>query len=233
MSERKKLLAYRICGLVLTILFASLPTIINAATPIPQLTDVDCFTEYNETFEWSDCEIILTFDSSLNDYSGHIDIAFYDINEKYISQRSFYLYNNNGETMTEEFTIFGNDIEYYDIVDAVIYKTNFSTPYIFYILAIFSFAFLISALLLSYKEYEYNGNTISIYAGFYHHTLKINNEIVDEHNTLIFFTPILLDSTINNDIIEVRISTMNRISLKINKKLVQPTTNKQQNKSQK
>ena len=81
MSERKKLLAYRICGLVLTILFASLPTIINAATPIPQLTDVDCFTEYNETFEWSDCEIILTFDSSLNDYSGHIDIAFYDINE--------------------------------------------------------------------------------------------------------------------------------------------------------
>ena len=232
MSERKKLLVYRICGLVLTILFFTLPNIINAAKPTPELINVECFTEYDETYGWTDCEVILTFNTSLNGYSGQIYIAFYDANEIYISQHSIYFYNKSQKTITETFTILDGDIEYYDVVDTVFYKDPSATPYIFYILAIFSFAFLISALLLSYKEYEYNGNKISVYAGFYHHTLKINNEIVDEHNTLIFITPISLDSIINDELVEAKISTMNRISLKINKKLIQPTEQKQQNNSQ-
>ena len=58
------------------------------------------------------------------------------------------------KTITETFTIFDGDIEYYDVVDTVFYKDTSATPYIFYILAIFSFAFATSSLICSKATFE-------------------------------------------------------------------------------
>lgn len=85
---------------------------------------------------------------------------------------------------------------------------------------IFIFSFFISSLSLSCKTYAYKDYKIIAYAGWFHHYIKVNGEIVDEHNTLISFVPITLSSTLDNgEKIFARISTFNSISLKINDKL--------------
>lgn len=92
------------------------------------------------------------------------------------------------------------------------------------IIAIFTF---IVSLTLSYKEinyYDKNSSTykkISVYAGFFHHWLKLDDKLVDKYDTLFFVTPIKLHTTIENNVkIEATISTMNRITLKINNEIV-------------
>ena len=84
----------------------------------------------------------------------------------------------------------------------------------------FVIAFLITAFLISYKEYNYDGNIISVYSGWYHHTLRINGELYDEHNTLFNYTPIILSTIFGEDIIEAKISLTNRIAVKVNNKLI-------------
>lgn len=80
--------------------------------------------------------------------------------------------------------------------------------------------FFIASLLLSYKDYEYNGNNIVVYAGWYHHYIKVNGNKIDEHNTLVSFTAILLSCTLDDGTdIKVTITMTNRISLKINNQL--------------
>lgn len=80
--------------------------------------------------------------------------------------------------------------------------------------------FFFGSLSLSCKTYTYKDYEIIVYAGWFHHYIKVNNEIVDEHNTLITYVPITLESTLDSgEKIFARISTFNRISLKINDKL--------------
>lgn len=78
----------------------------------------------------------------------------------------------------------------------------------------------IASLFLTYKEYEYNGNEIIVYAGWFHHYIKVNGNILDEHNTLISYTAIHLACTLEDGTdLEVTITMTNRISLKINNRL--------------
>lgn len=85
---------------------------------------------------------------------------------------------------------------------------------------IWAFAFFISALTLSTKSYLYKGNIIVVYAGFRHHYIKVNGEIVDEYVSSLSFNPIRLSHTLaDGSIINVTISLSNRITLKINDKL--------------
>ena len=81
---------------------------------------------------------------------------------------------------------------------------------------IFSFAFFIASLFLSYKEYDYNGIKISVYFGWYHHNLRVNGEVCDEHNTLTSFGPICLSTTLDDS---TKLETRDR-SLKVNGKLI-------------
>ena len=141
MNEKKRLLVYRITGLFFTILFLLLPTIINAATPTPELKNVECFTEYNETLEYSDCEIILTFNIPLTDYSGDIEIDFYDTNEEFIDQRSIYFVHTKDASITEQFKIYGNSVEYYDVVNFEFTKSYSIFPSILYFVAFISILF--------------------------------------------------------------------------------------------
>ena len=83
-----------------------------------------------------------------------------------------------------------------------------------------AFILLIGALLLSYKKYEYNGNSIIVYSGWYHHYIKFNGKKVDEHNTLVTFNAIPLSCALDDGTdIKVTITLTNRISLKINNQL--------------
>lgn len=76
------------------------------------------------------------------------------------------------------------------------------------------------ALSLSCKVYTYKNYQIIVYAGWFHHYIKVNEEIVDEHSTLITYVPITLETTLDSgEKIFARISTSNRISLEINDKL--------------
>ena len=80
---------------------------------------------------------------------------------------------------------------------------------------------LIDALLVVYKEYDYKGKKLSVYAGFYHRTLRIDGEKCDEHNTIVAFSPIYLSTTLEDGTkVEATITLTNRVSLKLNDKLL-------------
>ena len=68
------------------------------------------------------------------------------------------------------------------IAFCIFYK--FFDPRVILIFILFAILMLVLAFSCSYKKYEYNGNIISVYAGFYKHYLCINEEKIDEHNTL-------------------------------------------------
>ena len=87
-------------------------------------------------------------------------------------------------------------------------------------LDIFSLVFFISSLTLSYKKYEYNGNEIIVYAGWFYHYIKVNGVKMDEYNTLTSWTAISLSCMLDDGtVLNAVISTMNRITLKINNRL--------------
>ena len=105
-------------------------------------------------------------------------------------------------------------------------KTSTFFWYLLISLTPISFCIFIISLTLSYKETKYFDNetstykTISVYAGFFHHWLKVNHILADEYNTSFFVTPIRLNTIIEENIkIDVTISTMNKITIKINTKL--------------
>lgn len=86
------------------------------------------------------------------------------------------------------------------------------------------FIIFIVSMLLSCKTYDYCGTQIIVYAGWFKHYIKINDVKFDEHNTLVYFTPIKMSCTIdNNTFVETTISLTNRISTKINGRLVKPS----------
>ena len=80
--------------------------------------------------------------------------------------------------------------------------------------------FLIGSLLLSCKVYDYDGKEVIVYAGWFHHYMKVSGVPLDEHNTIMYFTPIVLSTTLKDGtILQATISLTNRISLKINNQL--------------
>lgn len=80
--------------------------------------------------------------------------------------------------------------------------------------------FFINALSLSCQRFYYDGREIIVYAGTFHHYIKIDGEKCDEHNTLSGLIPIFLSTRLEDDtFIECTISTFNRIALKIDGKL--------------
>ena len=95
----------------------------------------------------------------------------------------------------------------------MLYVSLFSLPV--------AFAFFIDSLLLKYKEYSVGGNLISVYVGFFTCTLKVNGEKCDEYKSLRCFEISLTTTLEDETFIEVKVSSMlNRISVKVNNKLI-------------
>lgn len=78
----------------------------------------------------------------------------------------------------------------------------------------------ICSLLLSCNIYEYDGKEILVYAGWYHHYVTVDGRKSDEHNTIVYHTPIHLSCTLDDGAaLEATISLTTRVSLKINNQL--------------
>ncbi len=130
--------------------------------------------------------------------------------------------NFNGDNNVKSSTFYVRDeVASYEIVEYDLYTDKFIGLKISFLLLcgiVFWFAF--ESLFLSYKRYVYNHNEIVVYADFYHHYIKVNGNLIYEHNTIISFTPICMYGIMEDGIkLNVVISLMNRISLKINDKL--------------
>lgn len=216
MDEKKKLLMHRLIWLSLTIFVILLPIIISVFQPKLELLDSECYVDYYESIDTTSCDITLYFNREVN--SGYATINFYDSNNNLIDSLEKYFYSYGKEASNSYISIDGN-VDSYEIVSYNLEPYN--DIYGMYILLFITVPMLICALLLTYKKYNYNGKTISVYAGFYHHTLRIDGELCDEHNTIMSFTPIMLSTTDSEgNKIEANISLTNRIAIKVNDKLL-------------
>ena len=219
MDERKKILIHRIIWLSILLIFIFLPTIVLNCQPELKLISSECYTSSNEYS--SECEIELKFNRKVE--NGKISIAFYDVDDNLIDIHHIY-FDEEGKTITETEYVYGV-VGSYEII-----SHNFETPFeyvelMFYFIPLVAIIFVIT-LLLNYKEYEFNGKTISVYAGVNKHYLKIDGEKYDEHNSILIFTPIKLSTKFEEISVEATISLTNSITLKINDKLQQPKKTK-------
>lgn len=219
--EKKKLLIHRSIWFTLLLLGILIPIIISNASSkdIKIIEDNGYVDNYYESTNTTSCKIAATFNCKVD--SGYIMVAFYDCNGKLLSKENghFYSYDN---TVESTFFIDGK-VDSYKILSYDITASS-DMPYTVIILFIYGNIFIfvgfIASLLLSYKNYEYNGNEIVVYAGWYHHYIKFNGNKIDEHNTLISYTAIPLSCTLDDGTdINVTITMTNRISLKINNQL--------------
>ena len=72
-------------------------------------------------------------------------------------------------------------------------------------------------MFVSCRVYDFNGNIITVYAGSSHHYLKVNGKIMDEYTAFFRNSPIYLSTNLpDGTYLQATITTMNRVSLKIN-----------------
>ena len=83
-----------------------------------------------------------------------------------------------------------------------------------------AFAFWIASFTTKYKKLKIKNYEVEIYAGFINHYIKVNGEIKDEYKSSITFSPIKLSCIIENQKLEVTISTSNHIVAKYNDELL-------------
>lgn len=215
--EKKRIVIHRIIWLVILVLNIYLPTMLPRYNLGFKLLGSNCYYEYDSHTGYSDCELVLTFNKSIS--SGSVVVSFYDSSNNLIDTRTAY-FLESGKVVKEELQYIHGNIASYELGYADFYPEYLDYVYILYYFIPFSFILFICSLLLSYKEYTYKGKTISVYAGFYHHTLRVDGVKFDEHNTLASYTPIQLSCTLENgDNIQATISLTNRIALKINNNL--------------
>lgn len=217
--EKKKMLIYISISFVLLLFgIIIIPIIIaNAPSQETEIVEVNGYINgYYESLDKTDCEIEVVFNTNVD--SGYITVAFYDGSGKLLAKKNEYFYGYDN-TLSSSFTIDGK-VDSFEILDhniSAYYDVKIIMIIIIIVVDIFVFAFFISSLFLSCKVYDYNGNEIIIYAGWYHHYIKVNGTKTDEHNTLITFTAISLSCILSDGTdIKATISLSNRISLKIN-----------------
>ena len=88
---------------------------------------------------------------------------------------------------------------------------------LFLLLVLFISCFLVPAMFVSCRVYDFNGNIITVYAGSSHHYLKVNGKIMDEYTAFFRNSPIYLSTNLpDGTYLQATITTMNRVSLKIN-----------------
>lgn len=217
-KEKFKSLFYKIFMSVLTFCYIFIPIIIVCSKPPLTLIDYEAYIDdYYSYSNSTSVNVYLTFNREVN--SGYAVISFYDGSRNLLKTENRYFYSNGYTEVDSSFYISGK-VEYYELIS---YSFEPVTPYwirIYYVWSPFVILFLVQGLLTSYKEYNYNDRVISVYAGWYHHTLRIDGELGDEHNTLSRYSAITLSTTLDGEIIEARITLSNRISVKVNNKLL-------------
>lgn len=221
MKEKRFISINRIIFLAILLLNIFLPIILTSFKAELELLDSNLYCDYDENTGYSNCELELIFNKNIS--SGSVEVYFYDESDNLITSETAYFLETNSVVVDEITYINGNvasyELNYLDF-NAELEFLDF--VYLFYFFIPVTILLFIQSLLLCYRKYEHNGQTIEIYAGYYNHYIKVNNEKYDEHKTLETFSPIMLSCTIDSgEKIQATISLTNRVSLKINDKLLQ------------
>lgn len=185
-----------------------------------KVKDGNIKTTYYSSLNESSCEIQLECNRRVDGATA--EICFYATeNLTYpICTKTVEMFGI-GDTLTAYVHDIPDNVKSFQIKSITI-QDNISRLLIFSCACLPALLFFISALLLSCNVYIYNDKKIVVYAGWYHHYILINGEKYDEHNTITFFTPILLSGSLDDgNEIKATISLTNRIALKINGKLYQ------------
>lgn len=225
LKEQKKVITHRLVWFLLLIFF--LLFTIFFRLPHKELTILDDACSLDSYYEYSDssaCSMRVTFNQPLE--SCYITIVFYDSDGNVLDEVSETFYGP-GETLTNSYISVDGHMDSYEIID---YEATFPNDFSVFMLKIYlggfliiiAFVFSIVALLVNYKKYQINGHSIIVYAGFYHHYIKVDGNIVDENNTAFSLAPIVLSSTVDNEEIKATINPSNRITVKYQNVLIRP-----------
>lgn len=219
--EKKKLLIYRIVAIALLIVGIIVPIVVSKTEPSGvEIVDSNCYVEYYDALDSSDCEFDVTFNKKLD--GAQVQVNFYDEKENFLGQETIGLYGIGEKTLTGSVYFTGGNAGSYEIISYVVDNslTREIIVYVFVVIDIILAMIMLCALLLSCKIYEYKGVEIIVYAGWYHHYIKVDGKKYDEHNTISTFVPINLFCILDDGTqLDVVISTTNRIALKINNQL--------------
>lgn len=218
MYGKTRILVHRVVCTVALFIGIIVPIIMyaNATTGFEIESDRGTIKDYYEYIDSTNCEINVVFNKNV--YMCSITVAFYDINGNYLGQETDWEYGN-GKNVTATFYSVDGKVDSYNIIN---FEAKGNTAYlpVFIYIDLFILTFWICSLLLSCKIYNYNGKKILVYAGWFHHYIEVDGRYMDEHNTLMSFTPIELSCTLDDGtLLQARISLTNRISLKINNQL--------------
>ncbi len=221
-DERKRILTHRIVWAVILFIVLLIPLFtIKNSNNLKIVKDEAYIVDYYSSIDETACEVYITFNMEV--YGGDVTIEFYDSSDNLIDTTTSYFFGY-GNKAEDTYLIVNGKVDSYKIIS---YSINIDTSTtvtmfaIFYVGVLpFAIAFLVASLLVNFKKYDLEGNEMIIYAGFYHHYIKINGEKYDEHNTLVSLVAILLSCEFNGNTIESTISLTNRISTKLNGKLL-------------
>ena len=223
MNKEKKFVWINRAVYIALIVACIIAIIVLAIPPsTPKLVKSECLVD-NSYYDSSSYEVFLTFDKEVDDVSG--TVYFYDENGDFLTSEhtSFYGYGEKTVSTTLFIDGFADSFSVENIV-ATAYYSYFNYFYII-ILLLLIVLFVVICVELNYKEYIYDGHEIIAYAGYSHHYIKIDGEKTDEHNSVFFLTPIYLSSDLDeNTVVSATISITNRISVKVNNRLIFPTT---------
>ncbi|MBQ7917758.1 MAG: hypothetical protein IJ310_02955 [Clostridia bacterium] len=226
MTEKKKVWFHRILWASLSLFFILLPIIIDIFQPkLEIVSDNASIVEYYESLNETACEVNVEFNRDV--YGGYIEVAFYDASGNFLDCDEYYFYSStsNNNIVSNTYIVVPGEADSYEIISHSIEPAT--DYYSISGLLIITIPMFISALFVNYQERKYNGKTISVYAGFFHNTLRVNGELVDSHNTLTTYSTIYLETIIESNeenvepvLIEASITLTNRIAIKANKKLL-------------
>ena len=225
MLERLKLTFRKLIWSIIFLLSLLVPSWARNAQPVNfTLLDTNGFSEYSESLDYSTCEIEFTFNQPVAD--GYATISFYDSKGLLLTTETghFSPSAQSPNVASCTFYFIEGDVESFnveacDIVDETTAACRFVGNYLWIATVIFG-ALFFQAWLCNYKVYRYYDLKISVYAGYYHNYITVNGQKMDEHNTFQSFAPIYLSCTLEDGtLLNVTISTLNRIVLKINNQL--------------
>ncbi len=182
----------------------------------------------NSTGEYSTAKITVTLNHKAND--AYITIKFYGEDGKYVDDSFEHFFFNGKKTASVD--VYGVSLKAvsYSIDPAIdADNTNYALLLVSVFVLLISLTFFLCSLMLNFKIYSVDGKEVVVYAGFYNHYIKVDGETVDEHKTLTSFVPIVLSTTLGESKISVSISTMNRITVKVNDKMIRPSPKMKEN----
>ena len=216
-AEKIKLSIRKSFWFIIFLFSIIVPIILNSVSQEREIVNYECFiVEYYEYTEATELEVEVEFDGIVN--SGEVEIDFYASNGDFLGTKDIYLFGT-GKVLTGTAFIDGK-VDSFEVKSYYVELDLIEYIPIVLVVDIFVFCVFIGSLMCSCKEYEYDDYHIIVYAGWYHHYIKVDGEKMDELNTCASFKVIYLSCDLEDGtFLDATITSHNRITLKINNRL--------------